>query len=577
MKRKYFLIAVIVAITNIGTIETKAQEYDRNVTVETEFQPIIQDAGKMNIKPVIQTTSLPSIPVTYSDFSNEVNPAFTPSILLSQPIHFTKPDTLNGLLRGGVGHINSAFLFAYTISDNKKNSLTIQADHTGGWGTKTLSDSKLNINFVHPFYNGSKFYLDLFGENQFFTRYGLYFDTTATVNDLCKAHYAELADSAKQVVWYGGAQFGFRSSSQEDLTYDICLGYDMVAMPSLAVEHHAKARLNIQWNNNEHNVGGNVQLQGNFYQMLSAIEPHNNRYNIRVEPYYEYLGSRFFIHIGANVDLNYGKGTQFSTVDRLAFAPSPNVRFEAQLAPKWVVLYGQATGRFALGNSEEFIKGNRYRDFVCSVTSLHTSSYTPIEGELGFRFRPEENLLFEIHGGYGMQWNKTFTIFTPGTRCLDYAYFNYNSGKVGAAFSYHYQDIITLHGWGDYLMAHRPQVEATSSLRKLDLSSVTPGRAYDCVSWKVGLDIDARIDQHWSLYSHNRFEGGRWTLIDTGNGIEDKKLAPWIEINLGCQYDFDNRLALYLDLNNLINRKNDIYYGYQTTGINFLLGVNWRF
>lgn len=573
-KALLYCIAVIASIGNMF-----AQDYDRNVTVETEFQPLIKDAGKVNTKPVIQSTTVAPVSVNYSEFAQEVNPGFTPTSLHAQPVTFINPDTLHGVLRGGGGFINSEFLFDYTFTDDKKNDLNINAYHRGGWGPKTLADTKLGINFRHGFHNGATFYLNLFGQNQFFTRYGYYFDPTT--NDLTIGKMSQMKDSTKQNVWWGGVSFGFKSDPREDLTYDVNLGYDLVNMPTLATEHHAKAKLNIQWTSGDHHVGGNVHFQGNFYQMQPEYDSlrHNNRYNFRVEPFYEYVGYRFFVHAGVNIDLNYGKGTQFSKVDMLAFAPSPNVRFEVQLAPKWIVLYGQATGMFAKGNSDEFIAGNRYRDFICSISSLHTSNYVPVEGELGFHFRPLKNLLFEVHGGYGMQWNKTAAIFVPNSPYLDYVYLNYNMAKIGAAISYHYQDIVTIHAWGDFLPTDHQAVETTSSLYDFDLSTISANRAYDCPIWKVGLDVDARIDRHWSLYSHNRFEGGTWGMsYNAENGtIEDKKLAPYIDINIGCQYEFDNRLALYLDLMNLINRKNEIYYGYQTVGINFLVGVNWRF
>ena len=584
--RKIYLY-FIAAIATIGAIESvSAQDYDRNVTVETEFQPIIQDAGKVNIKPHVQSTTIQPITVTYSEFSNEVNPTFTPSALHTQAIHFTQPDALNGRLRAGVGHINSEVLFEYTLVDKKKNRLHINADHRGGWGTKTLVDTKLGVDFSHDFKNGDMFYLNAFGLNQFYTRYGCYF--LPEHNDLGVNRMSQMEDITKQNIWQGGIRLGYRSNLKQDLTYNVSLAYDALNMPTIATEHHAKADLHIQWKRDEHSVGSKVNFQGNFYQMNPEYSEllHNNRYNIRVEPFYEYTIDRFLLHVGMNIDLNYGKGTQFSKVDKLAFAPSPNVRFEAQLAPKWAILYGQATGRFARGNSEEFIAGNRYRDLTRSLTSLHTSGYTPIDAELGFRFRPEKNLFLEIHGGYSMQKNKTASIFVPYSPSLDYVYLNYNSGKIGAAISYHYQDIVTIHAWGDYLLTQNPEVENKSSLHKLNLSSITQ-RAYDCPTWKVGLDIDARIDCHWTLYSHNRFHGGAWALVAPIDILYghitrmsekyEKQLAPYIDLNIGCQYEFNNRLALYLDLMNLINRKNEIYYGYQTVGINFLVGVNWRF
>ena len=36
-------------------------------------------------------------------------------------------------------------------------------------------------------------------------------------------------------------------------------------------------------------------------------------------------------------------------------------------------------------------------------------------------------------------------------------------------------------------------------------------------------------------------------------------------------------LVFFLQLNNFIHRKNDIYYGYRSEGINFLLGATYRF
>jgi hypothetical protein len=36
-------------------------------------------------------------------------------------------------------------------------------------------------------------------------------------------------------------------------------------------------------------------------------------------------------------------------------------------------------------------------------------------------------------------------------------------------------------------------------------------------------------------------------------------------------------LTLFCQLNNWLHRKNDIYYGYRSQGINFLLGATFRF
>ena len=79
-------------------------------------------------------------------------------------------------------------------------------------------------------------------------------------------------------------------------------------------------------------------------------------------------------------------------------------------------------------------------------------------------------------------------------------------------------------------------------------------------------------------------------------------LRPTIDLNLGVQYDLwvgkakgasgleiredhaqvlrpepKPNLSLFFQLNNWLHRKNEIYYGYRSQGINFLLGATYRF
>jgi len=123
---------------------------------------------------------------------------------------------------------------------------------------------------------------------------------------------------------------------------------------------------------------------------------------------------------------------------------------------------------------------------------------------------------------------------------------------------------------------------------------------YDRAKWELGLRIDGRIDKHWSLYSDNRFAGSRLALATDGEHL----LKPVVELDLGLQYEMwvgrrneirrsekakgdsstltlrpepKPNLVLFFQLNNWLHRKNDIYYGYNSEGINFLMGATFRF
>ena len=73
-------------------------------------------------------------------------------------------------------------------------------------------------------------------------------------------------------------------------------------------------------------------------------------------------------------------------------------------------------------------------------------------------------------------------------------------------------------------------------------------------------------------------------------------MKPTIELNAGVEYNMwvgkaakskgdgmtlrpepKPNLTLFCQLNNWLHRKNDIYYGYRSQGINFLLGATFRF
>ena len=168
----------------------------------------------------------------------------------------------------------------------------------------------------------------------------------------------------------------------------------------------------------------------------------------------------------------------------------------------------------------------------------------------------------------------------------DFTYFhtNYQRGKIGGQINYHKQDIVRINLYGDYYI----------------WSGDTT--VYDRPSWELGLRIDGRIDQHWSIYSENKFVGDRLASVynQATNTYTDHILRPVIDLNLGVEYNMwvgklrdagkpgyrdsgvlkpepKPNLTLFFQLNNWLHRKNELYYGYRSQGINFLAGLTFRF
>ena len=164
---------------------------------------------------------------------------------------------------------------------------------------------------------------------------------------------------------------------------------------------------------------------------------------------------------------------------------------------------------------------------------------------------------------------------------FDYFYANIQCGKIGGQINYHLQDVLRINLNGDYYFWR---------------SDTT---VYDRPNWEVSLRVDGRINKHWSLYSDNHFAGNRLALSYDGVNYTEHHLRPIVELNAGVEYAMwvgskglkargevegmvlrpepKPNLIFFLQLNNYIHRKNDIYYGYRSQGINFLLGATFKF
>ena len=573
----------------------------RSVTVERDFQPVIQAAGKIATKPAVVETKIESSQVHYSDFTAEVTPQATFNPLLSQPTRFEPGRKYNGYIRGALGHPNTLLDFGYHLDDTKNSILDVYAHHRAEWGLAALSKTKVGLNFTHT-YSTCDLYFGLSGGNIFYHKYGHFYDYSQTFgmwakNDEAYPKPYTIGDKDKTSLWTAEVYLGVKANAKQDVQYQVQTGYMLFAKAGAVSEHQLRTKGSFDWHSAEHHVGAQLYVQNNFLQLNDALGIPNSlyqksRHNFRIEPYYAYEGTRLRVHVGVNFDLNIGKGHQIlSKTENVSFAPSPHINLEAQIAKQWLTIYADIEGSLGFGSLQSYMEENRYSMIHAGIIRP-CAPYTPVDAELGFHIRPHRDVLIEIHGGYAYMMYEDFwiatanstTVFEPLNKPLMAGDFihdhadNYQRGKIGGQLNYHYQDLVRVNLHGDYY------------IWKGDTT------VYDRPNWELGLRIDGRINKNWSLYSDNRFAGKRLALATDG----EHWLAPTIDLNLGLQYDMwvgkvknestkgktnnnalrpepQPNLTLFFQLNNWLHRKNEIYYGYRSQGINFLLGATYRF
>ncbi len=538
----------------------------RSVTVEREFQPVIESAGKINVTPRTYEPEIETLPIRYSQYTTPLNTDFNVNRLGYSSVKFGQPRPMHGFLQGGIGHTNTLFNFNYQLTEKKDIIFDINANHLGQWGRKTLSRSELGINFSKLLTN-TNFYFGVDGRNRYFTRYGKYFSYTdpgkgkGVFEGLRR--YSDFQPQDKATHWEVDTKIGFRSLPNQDVRYYAQTGYEAFVIGNVATEHQINTQAMLNWKLGDHHVGGKLLVQNRLYSLekpdWTVAKAHGNdtvvrdNHVIKIEPFYEYQGKRFRIHAGVNIDFAVRTGSKVCL-------PSPNVDFEAQLTKDWLAFYGGAVGDYIVSSVKENYQFNYYLYPELELTNATQRTYMPVDAFLGFKIRPQANLLIDIYAHY---INLMYDIFYKAESASEPSgYFtlvgsNSQCWKVGGQANYHYQDIVNISLDGHY--------------NKWIVKDYT--YAYYRPSWEVTLRIDAKINSKISLYSDNYFAGGRYALV----GDEDVRLKPTIDLNIGAQYNINKWLSCYLQLNNYLHRKHDIFYGYQAAGINFIAGVSWTF
>ena len=544
-------ILIILLATLCWGMSMQAQDstFNRVVTVERDYQPDIEQATKIKLRPVIVKEEVEPNPVVYSTYSIPLSVEYNLHPLQAAKASFTPQPTLNGVIEGAVGHRNSHLLFGYRINHKKKMSLDLYANHDAYWGKDALSSSKLGMQ-VSRHFSGADLYFGVEGGNEYFSYYGRNFDGEIITTN---------TPIATQNLWNVNAKIGLRSTNNAAVQYRIQTGYTAYIVTDYTIEHQVRSHLDVAWNKDNHSAGIKAYVQNSLRNDSTGW----NKHALRIEPFYAFSNKTLHLHVGVNVDLNIGTGQQLSSNKNIAFAPSPNIKLEWSMMDNIFTLYTHAKGTMGLGSLDEYLGYNRYLNISEGIAFNQARAYTPVDAQLGFKIRPIKTMLIDIYGGYAYMLNACHMEATVDTlnpyAAQDFSLklANYQRWKVGASLHYHYRDIIELNAAGNYYVWNAEK----------DMT------VYDRPSWDVHARLDVHIDSKWSVYSDNYFAGG----CKIATTIGDKTLKPTISLNVGGQYSVNNWLHVYLQLNNYLNRKNDIFYGYQSQGCHFLLGVKYKF
>ena len=271
---------------------------------------------------------------------------------------------------------------------------------------------------------------------------------------------------------------------------------------------------------------------------------------IKLRPYYSVKTESVSFTAGVNVDF------QISNDGGLKL--SPDVRFDYTFADNYL-LYVHVTGNTRLndfgtinGFSPFWVQSPIYN----SPLQLNTT-YTPYDAKIGLKASPFTGFGLGIYGGYRETRNELFSMPYSDEGGI---YNRIAQAKARVAYSglsvdYSFRDILDFGLNGNfYSWDVQKEMEKLLWLKPL---------------YSIGFNARAKVFKGFHAMAQYNYEGRKKTLGIKADAVN--------ELNIGAEYLFNDRVNVFLKLNNLLNKNYVTESGYPVQGFNVMAGVSLNF
>ncbi|OIP83154.1 MAG: hypothetical protein AUK44_06105 [Porphyromonadaceae bacterium CG2_30_38_12] len=584
MKSKHYISISCVILTFTAT----AQNVDRNITVEREYKPVIQDAGKITSVPAVTDADTEKAPAKYNDFyfPMTIGPNVYP--LQAADLQLEKRRTpAQGFARIGLGnYMNTLVDFATPIINSGDMRLDTKIDHLGTFGTKKLATTNAALIF-NNFYKNAELFAGVKVGHEYFNYYGNNFDASGNVANLNSfttdktTLYTEqnLTTISRNATDYSlekirtapldnvflrlNANIGFRSTPDKvGLRYEAQVKYNRFDSKNGLNEDiiHTIGKLNTE--NGKNRMGIDFDLQNILYSSnLPATEINVlDTYAVfAMNPYYSFERSAWNVRLGVK--------SSFSFVQGRAFSPSPDLRAEWRAIPRWLAFYGGADGGYKVNTLDVSAYENRYLFADLRIKD----TYTPLKSFVGIKFKPAYNVLVDAYLSYQYidnQYfftNKDYKTSTPILPNESDIYTNRFNVEYSAA------QLTNLGLRANYNIRNTVNVQWKAAYNGWETRSAQ--HAWLQPKFETDLSAELRINRNLQLSSNIFYVGERFAKL----GNQAVSMKPYTDVNVGASYSYSNWFTVFAKVNNLLNANYANFYGYDVQRINGLVGASFSF
>ena len=602
----------------------REQNLNREMTLEREYDPIVQDASKVTTLPPIREINITKRPITYSDYAVPVLPEKEMNVLppgtLMTEIEHTKRD---GYLHLGGGILlNLMGDFGYHLLNTDRDRLGVYFSHRSTNGDVKFEDNligprkaKFNDNlggldFNHQF---DKAILSLGGSFGYstFNYYGMPTNNMPFFSSLSSSFYPYADSFPDGILSYDTVTnqanrlinvYGGISSDKPDfLGYHIGADYTGFNQKySLRkeldgmTENHIGVNLGLRSRVNDGKSFG-VDLKANMLSYTAPMIPYSEpnspvssaalspvvkvdstafdtHINATLTPYYRIESDAWKLLLGVNLMLVSQNGEVSPFV-------SPNITLDVPFA-KWNVFYANLGGGIESNSMAELSRTNRYVN--PAFTADASKSWADLK--IGVRSNAAAGFWFDIFAGY--KYTESDVFFNPSFYSWINDGFNNVSMvfqptsqryQVGAALKYDYMHVVDFYLKGVYNYYDLKYSETwKNSYAAPGLDENSELKPYGKPVFTGNAGINVRPVKPLTLCLDYCMMSGLYANIGY-NPMENEEMKNIHDLRFRPSWKFNDTFSLYLQFNNLLFQQQSLSYGYPLQPFSAMAGLNVNF
>lgn len=578
MNKNALYIALVIGF--LGSYNAQAQKKDASIGSEVVnvigiYTPTISDAFKVKETPSFDDeTTTQREEIHYSITSFPVASTFTPSKGTAAQVDRKKKEKyFNNYAALGIGNYGTLLgeLFV-THNLNKSQYLGAHIKHhssQGGIKEVVLDNFFYDTTANFTFASSDKdlaWNTDLGYKNRVYNWYGLPTEHTFTDEQL-----KSIDEQQTFHTFYLGGKINLKEHALEKAEVYYKRFWD--AFQSQENRFWIKPTINVDINDIALKVDVIADYVGTSYQKQFYIDStaKYSHFNIGLQPSFMYYNDELAVKIGAGIFYGFGK-LQEASSNKLYFYPQITASYK--LVGDLMMLYGGLEGTLHQNSYADFAEENPFIMPFAPITPTHRQYdfYLGVKGKLA------SNVAYNLRGSYLNESNKALyeTVFaTNNTNTLGYNFAN--------SMLVTYDDIKTIGIFGELKADLNSNVSMFVNGTFNSYSTSASKEAWNLPSMQFSAGVNTTITDKITANMNVFYIGARktnFTELDfVNNSVVSTahSLKGYFDLNLNANYQYNQRLGIFLRLNNIASQRYEKWLYYSVQGFQILAGANYKF